>query len=184
MLQLAELNIPELNLTNPLYYGTLKYFLKHYEIDWDVYLSTKNMNLQRDFVWNIEQKRELIISAFKQRFGSHNGIKLIESFSAVLINDKEGNIQKFQIIDGKQRLSTLISFYNNEFDIIFNGNNYFYEDLSEELKSAIYRFSIEFVVKYHYEDEPVTYQDKIDWFRLINFSGTPQDTKHLDKLLK
>ena len=31
-------------------------------MDWDVYLPTKNLNLQRPFVWTLNQKRELIYS--------------------------------------------------------------------------------------------------------------------------
>ena len=34
-------------------------------IDWDVYLPTKQMNLQRPLVWTLEQKQELIYSIFK-----------------------------------------------------------------------------------------------------------------------
>lgn len=55
-LELKDLGIPELNLTNPLYYGNLNYFLKNYKIDFDVYLPTKNVNLQRGLVWTDLQK--------------------------------------------------------------------------------------------------------------------------------
>ena len=41
----------------------IKYF-KMLDIDWNVYLPTRKRNLQRDYVWTIEQKRELIWSIF------------------------------------------------------------------------------------------------------------------------
>ena len=41
--------------------SSVKYF-KQNDIDWDVYLPTKGKNLQRGFVWTLEQKRELILS--------------------------------------------------------------------------------------------------------------------------
>lgn len=37
----------------------IKYF-KGLDIDWNVYLPSRKRNLQRDFVWTLEQKRELI----------------------------------------------------------------------------------------------------------------------------
>jgi hypothetical protein len=177
MLELKDLNIPELNLTNPLYFGNLQSFLRNYEIDFDVYLPSKGVNLQRGLVWTELQKQELIFSVFKQKFGSFNGVRLVPPFHAVRIDDKS-----FQIIDGKQRLTTLISFYNGEFPIVFGGKSYFYNDLSEQLQNAIRGFNVELIIKYHYEDDPVTDEHKIEWFELINYSGTPQEKEHLDKL--
>ena len=65
-LKLKDLKIPELNLTSPLFYGTLKSFLKRYKVDFDVFLPTKNVNLQRGLVWNDLQKQELITSINKE----------------------------------------------------------------------------------------------------------------------
>ena len=39
--------------------SSIKYFRKN-NIDWNVYLETKGMNLQRDYCWTLTQKRELI----------------------------------------------------------------------------------------------------------------------------
>ena len=176
-LKLKDLKIPELNLTSPLYYATLKSFLKRYKVDFDVFLPTKNVNLQRGLVWTDLQKQELILSVFKQKFGSYNGVKLIPPFHAVRLSNNE-----FQIIDGKQRLTTLISYYNNEFPIEINGEKYFYNDLDKQLKNAISGFGVELIVKYHYDDDPVTDEDKINWFEIINYSGTPQEKSHLEKI--
>lgn len=176
-LELKDLRIPELNLSDPLYFGKLRYFLKTYTVDFDVYLPTKRVNLQRGLVWTDLQKQELIFSVFKQNFGSSTGTRLIAPFHAVKTSDNE-----LQIIDGKQRLTTLISFLNNEFSINFNGKNYFYNDLSEKLQRTITGFNIEIIIKYHYEDDPVTDEDKIAWFELINYSGTPQEKSHIDNI--
>ena len=123
------------------------------------------------------QKQELILSVFKQKFGSYNGVKLIPPFHAVRLSDNE-----FQIIDGKQRLTTLRSYYNNEFPIEINGEKYFYNDLDKQLQNAISGFGVELIVKYHYDDDPVTDEDKINWFEIINYSGTPQEKSHLEKI--
>jgi len=46
--------------------SSVKHFSKE-NIDWDVYLPSKGKNLQRNFVWAIEQKRELIWSILIKR---------------------------------------------------------------------------------------------------------------------
>ena len=146
------------------------------EIDWDVWLSTKNMNLQRGFVWNLEQKRELIYSIFK-------GLQLPPLCVIQLRTNKDKTIYK--IIDGKQRLSTILSFVKNEFSIIWNEKEYFYKDLDwsiqrELLGHGLFRTNI----GYEYEDKLISDNDKIKWFEMINFAGTPQDKEHLENLKK
>lgn len=178
MLNRSDLNIPELNLTNPLYFGKLRNFRDRKNIDFDVYLPTIGVNLQRGLVWTLQQKQQLILSVFKQRFGSYSGVRLIQHFSAVYDNEKE----LFQIIDGKQRLTTLFDFYDGKFPINFKGKEYYFSNLSKDLQEAVAGFNMEFVIKYHYDDDPVTDQDKIDWFEMINFFGTPQEMEHLNKL--
>ena len=37
----------------------------HYDLDFDVYLPSKKMNLQRPFCWTLGQKQELIMSLLK-----------------------------------------------------------------------------------------------------------------------
>ena len=51
----------------------LRYFIRQ-NIDWNVYLPTKGKNLQRDFVWTLEQKRELINSMLIGRHIPHCAI--------------------------------------------------------------------------------------------------------------
>ena len=176
-LELKDLQIPELKLTNPLWFGKLFEFIMNDKLDFDVYLPTKGVNLQRGLVWTDLQKQELIFSVFKQKFGSFNGVRLIQPFHAVKTENNE-----FQIIDGKQRLTTLISFLNNEFSINFNGKDYFYNDLSRDLQNAIRGFDMEFIIKYNYKNDPVTDEEKIAWFEFINYSGTPQEKYHIDNI--
>jgi hypothetical protein len=37
-------------------------------------------------------------------------------------------------------------------------------------------------VAYSYPDVPITDDQKIAWFEMINFAGTPQDIEHLNNL--
>ena len=59
-----------------------------------------------------------------------------------------------------------------------------HKDLDKQLQNAISGFSVELIVKYHYDDDPVTDEDKINWFEIINYSGTPQEKSHLEKIKK
>lgn len=139
-------------------------------IDWDVYLPTKRKNLQRDFVWTLDQKRELIYSVFK-------GIKL-PPISIIYFEHKI-----YRIIDGKQRLSTLISFCKNEFSILWNNEEYYFKDLDWDIQGEfLSQGLIRADIGYEYEDTPISDENKIAWFEMINFAGTPQDAEHLKNL--
>jgi hypothetical protein len=153
------------------------------KLDFDVYLPSKGKNLQRDFCWTIEQKRELINSIIK-------GID-IQVFS-IIISENEDKSVVYKVIDGKQRLSTMIDFINDKFSIILCGQEYFYselpnddikhEDIRNSIKYTIDNFYIHFNQTYEYWDDLISDDDKISWFEQINFAGTPQDIEHLNNL--
>jgi len=148
-------------------------------VDFDVYLPSIGKNLQRDFVWTKEQKSELIISVLK-------GITLN---SLAIILDKGPRMDSptvMRIIDGKQRLSTMLDFYKGLFSISVKGNEYFYEDLEEDAQRLIkyYSFRARTAYEYTQENEPIADEEKIAWFEMINFAGTPQDAQHLENLKK
>ncbi len=163
-----------------IYYGHLREFVDNrynYFIDYDIYLPTKNMNLQRPFCWTLDQKRELIKSVIKGCDISHfTAIQHVNDF------DRMNRKVTFKIIDGKQRLSTLIGFCKNEFTLEADGEEYYYKDLPDEIKHELDHFSIVFNQTYEYPDDLIPDDVKINWFEMINFSGTPQDMKHLNDL--
>lgn len=145
-------------------------------IDYDVYLPTKNKNLQRPFVWSLQQKQELIISVLK-------GIN-IPPISVITYRDdiSGANTRIIKIIDGKQRLSTLISFYKNEFALSIDGDDYFFTDLEDKAQTIFHTFYVSVNRVYEYPDAMVSDDDKIAWFEMINFAGTQQDIEHLNDL--
>jgi uncharacterized protein with ParB-like and HNH nuclease domain len=153
----------------------LKRNSKDIEIDWDVYLPTINKNLQRDFVWDIEQKRELIWSILLGRHIPH--LAIINS-----ICDENFNKDKYLIIDGKQRLSTIFKFIDDEFSILIEGSEYLFSELPNDYKNAILNYYFRTYMVNEQFDNRITDQDKINWFKFINFSGTPQDKEHLESL--
>lgn len=145
-------------------------------IDYDVYLPSKGKNLQRPFVWTEEQKSELIHSIFK-------GIRLTNISIIIFTDDSKRERKKtYKIIDGKQRLSTILTFINNEFPLHYNGSKYYFKDLPEEMQSILNRFDIVQDLVYEYQDKMISDDNKIAWFEMINFAGTPQDIEHLNNL--
>jgi hypothetical protein len=148
--------------------STVKYFAEKCKIDFDVYLPSKRMNLQRDFVWNLRQKRELIWSVLMNR--NIPRMAMFHTYDDV-----------YRIIDGKQRLSSMIDFYNGKFDLKIDDKFYFFKDLPQDYQNVIsgYHFAY-YIVN---EDFGITISDQelINWFMFINYAGTIQDTIHLEK---
>lgn len=159
-----------------IFYNAEKAF--RHEIDFDVYLPTIGKNLQRDFCWTLAQKRELIYSILK-------GIKL-PTIAVILFTDDSDRLNTkvtYKIIDGKQRLSTILSYLKDEFTIEVEGVEYLFSDLDIETQNAISRLSIMGNLVYEYYDKPISDKDKIAWFNMINFAGTPQDKEHINSLV-
>ena len=144
-------------------------------IDFDVYLPSVDMNLQREFVWSVEQCRELIKSILIDRH--------IPPITILMTLDESLN-DVYQIIDGKQRLMAIKKFWNDEYDFEIDGKKYFYSELPEDFRShfihkylTINRCLDPFNKKHRMSDSK-----KIEWFTFINCSGTEQDMKHIKEL--
>ena len=144
------------------------------ELDFNVYLPTKGINLQRELCWNNFQKEQLILSIINNRY--------IPKICVLVGQDENYDNPIYEIIDGKQRLNAMLSFLNNEFPLHYDNNEYYFKDCSIELQFIIKTYSPSCEVGYYDERNKITDQDKIDWFKMINFGGTAQDIEHLNKL--
>jgi uncharacterized protein with ParB-like and HNH nuclease domain len=154
--------------------STLKHIISQ-NIDWDVYLPTKGKNLQRGLVWDISQKRELFWSVL---MGRH-----IPAMAFINIVDPQDDGKEiWQIIDGKQRLSSLIGFISNDFTLIVDGKEYFYTELPADWRNEIRNCYIKYDVVHEQIGNPITDEAKITWFKAINFAGTEQDRLFYDNL--
>lgn len=156
--------------------SSIKYF-KGLNIDWNVYLESKGMNLQRGLVWTLKQKRELIFSILLGRHIPHCAI-------INTINKYDNKTDIYQIIDGKQRLSTIFDFIDNEFAIEIDSEYYCFDDLPKEYQQAINNFHFRYYIINEPWDTRITDEQKIDWFKFINYVGTPQDEEHLKLLTR
>jgi hypothetical protein len=147
-------------------------------MDLDVYLPTKGRNLQRAFVWTELQCQELIMSILVGR-----AIPPIRYVSLIVCGEED----RYEIIDGKQRISALWKFVHDEFPIEIGGALFVYSNLPTDFKSAIDRYQIcgqAMVQNFDKNNNiiPITDEDKIKWFKFLNFAGTPVELEHLDGL--
>lgn len=149
---------------------------RHRSYDFDVYLEKYKMNLQRDYVWEHCQQNEFIFS-----------ILLEKNLEPVVVVQHDYEFCKdtvIYVIDGKQRLTTIQKFLRNEFPVIINNREYYYNDFDTKLQ---YFFEsrvncITATVYYSCPELPITDDMKIYLFNFYNFSGTPQTEEHKNKL--
>jgi len=126
---------------------------------------------QRHAVWKLEQKRGLIESV------------LMNIPIPVVYFFEDENGQK-QVVDGRQRISTLISFLNNEFALAklkmlprFNGMKF--EDLEPIFQSKIERYQISVYVI----EPPTPERVKYDIFDRVNRGGTQLNSQEMRNAL-
>lgn len=122
---------------------------------------------QRGFVWDISDKELLLDSIF-------DGID-IGKFVFVTLSDDEWAERElsYEILDGKQRLSTLKDFYENRF--AYRGK--FYNDLSGNDR----RTFLEHHVSYAEINEPDR-KEAYKHFLMLNRCGKKMDKAQLDKV--
>ena len=146
--------------------------------DTDVYLEKYKMNLQRPYVWIYPQQNAFIQSILYEKI-----ITPVVVIAHSVTTETFGD-QIYYIIDGKQRLTTIHKFMNNEFPVEIGSEKYFYKDFDDELKIYFDRNldRMEAIVYYSYPDNPITDDEKIAIFNFYNFTGTPQAEEHKIKL--
>jgi uncharacterized protein with ParB-like and HNH nuclease domain len=140
---------------------SLIHYFYHFGIDMEP-------EYQRGLVWNDTQKTYLIDSIFND----------IDIGKFVLIKlEFEENRESYEILDGKQRLSTIIDFIEDKFKI----NGYFFSELSKSDKRSFFnkRISIGFSDERNFDKDKV-----IEYFIRLNVSGTPIEKEFLDNLKK
>jgi hypothetical protein len=152
----------------------IRYF-KKLPLDFDVFLPSIGKNLQRECVWTLDQKRELIWSMLLGRHIPHCAV--MNCFDKT-----EHNKEVYLIIDGKQRLTTIFDFIDNKFTIVNDGEEYLFSQLPEEYQIEINKFFFRYYIVNEQYPNQITDDMKISWFKFINFAGTPQDKEHLENL--
>lgn len=126
-----------------------------------------NPDYQRGYVWVQKDKELLLDSIFKNID--------IGKFAIVRLSDSEWlerNVS-YEILDGKQRLSTLIEFYENK--LTYKGK--YYNDLSWRDRITFKNHSVSMA-----EIESTNKQTILKYFLMLNRTGKAMDEAQLDKV--
>jgi hypothetical protein len=119
---------------------------------------------QRDFVWSEKDQLTLIDSIF-------NNIE-IGKFALIFNGYEKKPIH--EILDGKQRLLTLIKFYEDK--LIWNG--YKFGELSKGDRDHFYYYNVSVLItKYK-----MSLADRLKYFLKLNVCGVAQDPEHIAKV--
>jgi hypothetical protein len=141
-------------------YGLL---LQHYNNDIDY-----SPIYQRELCWTEENKQQLIHSIF-------NNVEIGKfAFISLPFTD---NGPAVEILDGKQRLSTLIEFYEDKFQY----NGLYFSQLSRTDKMHFERYPATVGTS---REESWTLPEKMQYFLKLNVQGVPQSLDHLNKVEK
>lgn len=150
------------------------------ELNWNPYVTLKNdekFYYQRDFCWTLENKQNFINSLY-------NGLELgriviyKREYEMVENELKKGNLDCcfIDIVDGKQRLKTLIDFFDNKF---CDKDGYYWKDLS---LYAQHKIQSQQTLIYIQLDSNCPDQDILQMFLNNAVEGVKLDTKHLDTI--
>ncbi|EGV4406626.1 DUF262 domain-containing protein, partial [Salmonella enterica] len=123
-------------------------------------------NYQREYVWGHEEQQSflnVVISGFP--IGSVALAKAPDWYSREL--------PYIEVVDGKQRLTTLKKFITNEIPIILADGSLYWRDMTRAEQLAFGRRSLPAIVL-----DEVTYKDRLAYFMAVNFTGVPQSEEH------
>ena len=150
-------------------------------VNWNPYVIVDGEKkfYQRDFCWTLDDKRALIDSIYnniecgKVVLRKHSCEQMLDNY-----NNGDRTYGWYDVVDGKQRLNTLIEFVTDKFSDSY-GN--YYSDLSGE---AQHKFLHNQLITYCEMDEDCTDKDVLRTFLMVNFSGRPISQEHIDYVQK
>lgn len=128
---------------------------------------------QRQYVWTTVEQQQLLNTIFSNL--------PLDSLSVVI--DEDSDDKYMEIVDGRQRTTTIIKYKNNEFPYIDkHGNEIFYRDLSSLDEKEFRSIKLPLVALYSTTGGKITKKEKLEFFYRKNFFGVPQSSEHKAKI--
>jgi len=84
-----------------------------------------------------------------------------------------------EVVDGKQRLTTLKKLITNEIPIMLPDGPLYWRDMARAEQLAFGRRPLPAILL-----DDATYKDRLAYFMAVNFTGVPQSEEHRQKVLK
>lgn len=151
--------------------SSVKYFYMLFNDD----LIDLNPIYQRGYVWTEQQKNDYILNLFE------NKAEIRPVVIQYAIKDKNDDI--LEILDGKQRLSTLFDFINNKITV----NSLYFKDLTNEDQEFIMNHKIDYRrIMNRSNSSNLKLETRLQLFYEINLYGTKmtdEELKEVQKLL-
>lgn len=151
------------------YKGTCKNIVAGGKVVW-----FDNPEYQRTLVWTLKQKQDYINNLF-------NGMAEIRPTILLYYEDSK---DIYEVLDGKQRLTTLFQFIDNEFAIIVDGEEVYFNDLIDTDKKFILNHNVYWTRIMSFKVlEPIALEDKLTLFLEKNYLGTRMSDEQINKVL-
>lgn len=139
-----------------------------------------NVDFQREVVWTLKQKQDIIISLVNDiPIGNFyiNSLNIYEQQG----KHPEKSLKEFSeidnvLFDGKQLINAILEFLLGEFSINLNGQEFFFGNLNFRLKHKITDTTVNV-----YETEFDNKNDLIDFYILLNKNQTAHKQEDFDK---
>lgn len=129
-----------------------------------------NAEYQRDYVWTLTQK-QLLIESLLLGYGIGN--------LALVYRNYDTSKRYAEVVDGKQRLSTIISFTQDGFQVYHEGEMRYFSDFTAPQKLEFKNTVItESFVDVSHRDQELSRLEVLAYFYRVNFAGTPQTEAH------
>ena len=152
---------------------TLRSSVKYFYMLFNDGLIDLNPIYQRGYVWTKQQKNDYILNLFESRAEIR---PVVVQYGA---EGKEDDL--LEILDGKQRLSTLFDFINNKVTV----NGLYFKDLANEDQEFIMNHKIDYrrIMK-RSDASDLKLETKLQLFYEINLYGTKMTDEELKKVQK
>lgn len=130
-----------------------------------------NPSYQRPYVWTQKEQDEFLTT-------------LITGFPcgviAIAVDSVFNESHWVEVIDGKQRLTTIIKFWNNEIGIPMpDGSRLFWNEMLRHEQRAFENLSLPALGL-----AECTKKDRLEFFIKLNFAGVPQSTEHMNRVIE
>lgn len=126
---------------------------------------------QRDMVWTQEQKEHYLINLFESRASIEPAI--------VQYYEEDTNNEIYEVLDGKQRLTTLFDFIDNKITV----RGLYFKDLHNDDQNFLMNFNVQYkrIIKKRGYDN-LNIKTKLQLFYEINLYGTKMSDEDLQRV--
>ena len=128
-----------------------------------------NAYYQRAYVWETKEQQDFLFSLF-------NNLPL--GTISIVNKDSPYGEPNYEVVDGKQRITTLLMFIKNEIPYVVDGVEVYFKDLDDVTSRQVRNKTLPYQELYHNVKE----SDKLKYFYRVNFTGVAQSDEHRAKI--